>query len=179
MATGQPLDSPKATISAGSLTGSLRPGTQATPALVAAKAGVDLVAHGLDGLWRRPDEGRACVSDRPGEGGVLGQEPVAGMDRVGSASNEHVQDELGGEVALRRRLAAEGVGLVGKTDMESVVVELGVDGDRGDAELAAGPDDPHGDLAAVRDEHLFEHPTSFLDLASPPNGPLAATTGQP
>ena len=41
--------------------------------------------------------------------------------------------------------------------MERVAVELGVHGDGGDAELAAGPDDADGDLAAVGDQDLCEH----------------------
>ena len=41
--------------------------------------------------------------------------------------------------------------------MEGVAVEFGVDGDGGDAELAAGADDPDGDLAAVGDQNLVEH----------------------
>ena len=79
------------------------------------------------------------------------------MHGVGAAARDHLQDALGREVALGGRAPAEGVGLVGETDVEGVRVELGVDRDRGDPELAAGPDHPHGDLAAVRDEHLVEH----------------------
>ena len=67
------------------------------------------------------------------------------------------EDRLGVEVALGRRLAAEGVGLVGHADVQGVTVEVGVDGHRGDAELAAGPDHPDGDFAAVCNEDLLEH----------------------
>ncbi len=95
------------------------------------------------------------------EGGVLGEEPVPGVDRIGAAAGEHAQDEVYGEVALGCRLASESVGLVCHTNVKGVLVELGVDGDRSDAELAAGPDDPHGDLAAVGDEHLVEHRSPF------------------
>ena len=63
----------------------------------------------------------------------------------------------GVEVALGRRLAAQRVGLVGEAHVQCVPVELGVDGDRVDAQLAAGPDDPDGDLATVGDQHLGEH----------------------
>ena len=40
--------------------------------------------------------------------------------------------------------------------MERVAVEVGVDRDRGDAELAAGAHDSDGDLAAVGDEDFAE-----------------------
>ncbi len=45
-------------------------------------AGADLVAHLLDRLGRRADPRQASVDDLPGERGVLGQEPVSGMDRL-------------------------------------------------------------------------------------------------
>ena len=67
------------------------------------------------------------------------------------------EDRLGVEVALGRRLAAEGVGLVGHADVQCVTVEVGVHRHRGDAELAARPDHPDGDLAAVCNEDLLEH----------------------
>ena len=138
--------------------GLARPGTPATPARAAASRALILSPMISIAAGRRPDEGRARVGDRPGEGGVLGEEAVARVDGVGAAARQITSKiELGCEVALGRRLAAQRVGLVGQPDMEGVLVELGVDGDRRDAELAAGPDDPHGDLAPVRDEHLVEH----------------------
>ena len=97
----------------------------------------------------------------PGKGGVLGKKAVAGVDGVRPAGGKSFQDGLEGEVALSRRLATEGVGLVGKADVQSVLVELGVDRDGSYAELAAGPDDPHGDLAAVGHEHFLEHRPPF------------------
>ena len=49
--------------------------------------------------------------------------------------------------------------------MEGVAVELGVDGDGGDPQLAAGADDPDGDLAAVGDQDLLEHAAPFGQTA--------------
>jgi hypothetical protein len=135
--------------------------------------GADLVAHRLDGTRRRSDEGRTGGGDRSGERRVLGEEPVSRMHRVGTATGEDIQDGSAHEVALGRGLAAQGVGLVGETDMKRIAVELGVDRDRRNLELAAGPDDPYGDLTAVGDEHLVEHRPSFL--ASCPNGAGAAS----
>ena len=69
---------------------------------------------------------------------------------------------VGVEVALGRGLPAEGVRLVGQADVQGVAVELGVHGDGGDPELAAGADDPHGDLASVGDQDLLEHAAPFV-----------------
>ena len=79
------------------------------------------------------------------------------MDGLGPALADGVEDGVGVQVALGRRLAAQRVGLVGQADVQGVAVEVGEDGDGADAQLAAGPDDPHRDLAAVRDQDLLEH----------------------
>ncbi len=121
----------------------------------------DLVAHDLDRLGRRTDEGHAPLGDRAGEVGVLRKEPVARMDRVGPARLDDVEDGLGVQVALRGGLASEGVRLVRQADVEGVPVELGVDRHRRDAELPAGSDDPDRDFAPVRDEHLLQHAAPF------------------
>jgi BirA family biotin operon repressor/biotin-[acetyl-CoA-carboxylase] ligase len=46
--------------------------------------------------------------------------------------------------------------------MEGVAVEVGVDGDGPDAELAEGADDAHRDLAPVGNQHLGEHTVCLL-----------------
>jgi hypothetical protein len=47
--------------------------------------------------------------------------------------------------------------VVGEANVERVTVGRRVDGDGLDAELTAGPDDPDGDLASVRDQDAAEH----------------------
>ena len=161
MASGQPTSSPKATTSSGEVNGSERPGHAGHAGRLGGDARADLVAHHLDRFGRRADEGHAAVGDGPGEVGVLREEPVAGVDAVGPALLDGVEDGLGVQVALGRRLAAEGVRLVGHPDVQGFAVEVGVDGDGGDAHLAAGPDDTDGDFAAVGDEDLLQHAGPF------------------
>ena len=96
-------------------------------------------------------------SSSAGEGGVLGQEAVAGVDRLGAGALDHVEQLVDHQVALARRAGTEQVGLVGALDVQRVAVELGVDGDRGDPQLLAGTDDSDRDLAAVGDQDLREH----------------------
>src|SRR5262249_39305689 len=120
-------------------------------------ARADLVAHGLDGLGRRADERDPHPGDGPGEVGVLRVEAVPRVDAVGAAALDGAEDGVGVEVALRRRLTAEGKGLVSEENVEGVTVEVGVPRPRADAELAARPDDPHRDLAPVGDQDLVEH----------------------
>src|SRR6476469_2579507 len=75
IATGSPCSLAKATTSSAPDTGSLVPGTRGAPALVAER---------VDGLGARADPDEAGVDDRLGEGRVLGEEAVAGVDRVGA-----------------------------------------------------------------------------------------------
>ena len=157
IATGQPCSSPKARISSadcGELGGARHDRGAAAQRRLAAR---HLVAHLLDRLGGRADERHAHLGDRPGEVGVLAEEPVAGVHAVGAAAADGVEDRLGVEVALGRRLPAERVRLVGEADVERVAIELGVDRDGRDAELAGGPDDADGDLAAVGDQDLLQH----------------------
>ena len=129
MATGQPCASPKATTSSPDVRNSVVPGTPGDAGLLGGDAARHLVAHDLDGLGRRADEGDAPLGDGPGEVGVLGEEAVAGVHRLGAGALDDLEDLLGVEVALGRRLPAEGVGLVGEADVQRVAVEVGVDGD--------------------------------------------------
>ena len=116
--------------------------------------GADLVAHGLDGLGRRSDPGQAGVDDGPGEGGVLGQEAVAGMDRVGTGPARRLDDQVGAEVGVGGRVAGEPDGPVGLGHERQPGVGVGVDRHGLDAEPSAGGEDATGDLAAVGDQQV-------------------------
>jgi hypothetical protein len=48
--------------------------------------------------------------------------------------------------------------LVGQTGMERLAVRVRVDGDASDTHLSKGPDNADGDLPAVGDQNLPEHP---------------------
>ena len=123
-------------------------------------AGRDLVAHHLDGLRRRADERHPHLHDPPGEVGVLAEEPVTGVDRLGAAGLDGGQDGGHVQVALLAGLPAECVGLVGEADVQGVTVRLGVHGDGPDPHLPAGPNDPDRDLAPVGDQHRRKHAIS-------------------
>ena len=128
------------------------PGTIGTPASRGAASRRELVAQRRDRRAPGSDEREARVLDGAGELGPLGEEPVAGMDRLGTGQRGRLEDRLDPEVALRRRRRADADRLVGGADVGGVGVGIAEDRDRLDAQLAAGPDDPDGDLAAVGDE---------------------------
>src|SRR5665213_919374 len=70
----------------------------------------------------------------------------------------HSQDARAVEIALRGGGRTDRIGLVRQRDMQRIVIGLGIDRDRLDAESARRADDPAGDLAAIGDQDFAEHP---------------------
>ncbi len=110
--------------------------------------GSQLVAAESQGLRRRADPGESGCRNGFREVRVLRQKPVARMDRVRSRLARGTQmlrriEVRGDRNRLAGRARVEGVGVVGSGHRDGVELEL-----------AAGPEDAHGDLAAVRHQHL-------------------------
>ena len=90
---------------------------------------------------------------RTGEPGVLGEEPIARVDRIGAGGARRRDDGRDVQIAGRCLVRADGHRDVRVAHVARVPIALGVDGDRRQPHLAAGADDADGDLAAVGDEH--------------------------
>ena len=101
-------------------------------------------------LWARADEDKAGGADGLGEVGVLGQEPVAGVDRVGAGLLR------GADVLLRVEIAADLDRLARGARVKRPTVVRSDDGDGLDAQLVARAEDPQRYLAAVRYEELLD-----------------------
>ena len=129
--------------------------------------GGDLVAHQPDVLGGRADEDQAVVLDHVDEGGVLGEEAVAGMDRLGAGDLAGGDDVRHRQVALARRRRADADALVGHADVHGVRVGGRMDRHGLDAHLLAGAVDAQRDLAPVRDQHLLEHGARLRGSGSP------------
>ncbi len=115
-----------------------------------------LVAKGLDGRGAGADPGEARLDDGAREVGVLGEEAVAGVHRLGAGAHGDV-DELGDvEVGVARRRAAERERLVGEANVGGVAVGVRVDGDGREPGVFTRADDANCDLSAVGDEHRVE-----------------------
>ena len=112
--------------------------------------------HELDRVRRRPYPDEARVLDRPRERGILGEEPVAGMNRLRAGTPRNLEQAFDDEIALARRRRAYEEGFIGDACVQSAAVGLGVDGHRSNAELAERPEDAYSDLAPVRYEHAGE-----------------------
>src|SRR5215218_9795300 len=120
-----------------------------------------LVAHHADLLGRRTDEGDVRGGADLGELGVLRQEAVAGMDRVGTGDLRGGDDAWNLEVRVARRRGPDAHVVVGEAHVKRFAIRCGVHRDGLDAELAARPDHSQGDLAAIGDQDFLKHrPTS-------------------
>ena len=137
--------------------GPVRAGDERQPRLRGAPLGADLVAHDLDRLRPRPDEGEVVVLARGRELGPLGEEAPARVHGLAAGRRRGGDERRDAQVALGGRRRPDVDRLVGEADVERVAVGGRVDGDRLDPELVAGPDEAHGDLAAVGDQNAAEH----------------------
>ena len=117
---------------------------------------MQLVAQGVDRGRGRPDEREPGVLDGARERRPLGEEAVAGMDRLAARGQRSVEHRVDPQVALRGSRGPDADGRIGEPNMGGAGVGIAVDGDRLDPQLVAGADDPDGDLAAVGDEDAPE-----------------------
>ena len=109
--------------------------------------GGDLVAHHRDRLGAGADEDQAGGLAGGGEGGVLGEEAVAGVHRV-RAGGQRRGDDLGPvEVGGDRHRG------VGQAHVAGAGVGGGVHHRRGDPQAAQRGHHPAGDLPAVGHQH--------------------------
>ena len=126
----------------------------------------DLVADRFHDAGRRADEAQACLRARTRQRGHLGEEAVAGMHGVGVRRHGGLDDRIGPQVALAGRRRADRHGLVGEAHVQRAGVDVGVDRDRLEPEVAAGPDDADRDLAAVGDQDAPDRRFAHADAAT-------------
>ena len=128
-----------------------------------------LVAHGGDGLRRRPDPGDPRLRHRSSKRGVLGQEAVSRMDCVGAGAERHRQQLIGIEVR------ADLVGLIG-AGRRALVGRMNADDAQSHAPRAAGHADR--DLSAVGDEERGDGTVGRAG-AHPPRSRATNATPEP
>jgi hypothetical protein len=129
-----------------------------------------LAAHRAQRLDRRSDEHDPVRRARRGELLVLGQEPVARMDRLGAGLLGRGDDAIDVEIAFARGRRTDQHRFVGQPGVPRVGVGLGKHGDGAHAKATRGLDDAACDFAAIGDQYLAEH-RSILerDLLRIPN----------
>ena len=116
-----------------------------------------LVAHDPNLLGRRTDEGDVRRRARLGELRVLGEKPIAGMDRVRPGDLGGCDQAGNAEIRFPRRRGPDADVVVGESHVQRLAVGFRIDGDRLNAELAARANDAQRDLPAIRDQDFLEH----------------------
>jgi hypothetical protein len=134
-----------------------RPRRERSADLLGDVASGDLVAELLDGIRGWADPGDPGIDDGLRELRVLGEESVAGMDRVRTR-------DLGGgdqardlEIRFARRRRPDADVVVREANVERLAIGVRVHGHRLNIELATGANDPKRDLAAIGDQDFLEH----------------------
>ena len=110
-----------------------------------------------------PTEDEACRLDRVGEAGVLGEEAVAGMDRVGAGRGGRVENGGDVEIGFGGLRRPDIDGLVSHLHSQRIRIGRAVGLYRRHAKLPRGALDAHGDLAAIGDEQPREAHSRHLD----------------
>jgi hypothetical protein len=86
------------------------------------------------------------------EVGILGQEAVAGMDRLRAGLLGGGDDTLADQIAFACRRGPDVHRFIGHADVQRSRVRIGVDRNRANAEPLRRTDHAAGDLAPVGDE---------------------------
>ena len=106
-------------------------------------------AHGRRGRADELDPGRIAGF---GKRGLLREEPVTRVDRVGAAVVSDLDDAIELEIGVGGGGAADVMRLVGVPDVDGAAVRVRVNGRGRDAQLPARAHDADRDLAPIRDQ---------------------------
>src|SRR4029079_1818980 len=94
--------------------------------------------------------------------GVLGEETVAGMDRLRARGLSCFDNFLADEIALACRTRPDMHRLVRHAPVQRLRVGVRKNGDSPDAELPRGANDAAGNLAPVGNEKGLHHPSDYI-----------------
>src|SRR2546430_8598649 len=86
------------------------------------------------------------------EGGILGQETVAGMHGVRAGGARGIEDALNREIAFDSWRGADVHGAIGREHVRRMSIGIRENGDALDGELPARANDPQCNFAAVGDQ---------------------------
>ena len=116
--------------------------------------GGGLIAHGPDRLRRRAHKDQPMGAADFSKAVVLGEEPIAGMNRIGTARGGRRNDVGDIQIAAAARGIPHADSLISQLHMQGIAIHRAVHSHRGDAHLPATTDDPQSDLTPVGDQKL-------------------------
>ena len=117
--------------------------------------GLGLIAQSVDRGRRWADPDQARIEYSLSKVGVLGEEAVTRVNRVGATAFSDRQNLRNIEVGVGRCGALQGVSLVGETHIERIAIGFSVDGNATDAGVLRGTHHAYGDFATVSNQNLL------------------------
>ena len=141
------------------------------------RLGRRLAAQRADRRRWRADPGQAGILHRLGKAGVLAQEAVARVHRVGAGGPRGFQQTVHAQVALGRRAAAQRERQRGLAHVQRPGVGLRIHGHRLDPHAPRRGDHAARDLATVGDQNPFHRNHPFHRMAAEQAKPANAVPG--
>ena len=120
-------------------------------------AGDILVSHHANDFRRRADENDAAGFADFGKIGAFGKESVAGMNCVRIGDLGGADDGRNIQIAFTAWRRTDTDSLIRKTDVQGMLVGLGIYGNCGDAQLLAGAYDAECNLTPIGNQHFSKH----------------------
>ncbi len=111
-----------------------------------------LVAHGADMFGLGADPGDAVCFDDFGELGIFGEEPIAGMDRIGMGDFRRRYDRGDIQIAVLGRGRANADGVIGQPHMHGIGIGSGMHRHCFDPHFMCGAVNAQRDFAAIGDQ---------------------------
>ena len=133
------------------------PGTTGTPAFLASLRASFLLPSRRMASCGGPMNSMLQSRHTSAKCGVFREEAVAGMDGLHVGDLGGADDAADLEIALGGGGRADADGLVGQVEIGGAAVGLAEDGHDLDAQIAAGADDPQGDLTAIGNQDALKH----------------------
>ena len=115
-----------------------------------------LLAHRRQPARRGADEGQARRLHPGGEAGILRQEAIAGVQRIGAGGARQLQQPVLVQVALSRRGGADGVDGIGFGQIGGAGIGFRMHRDGPQAQRLDRADDARRHRAPVRHQHAAE-----------------------
>src|SRR5262245_23997265 len=116
-----------------------------------------LVTHRLHRTRGRPYELDVAALADLYEMRVLGEEPVAWMDRIYVADLGRAHDPIDSQITLKAGSRTDANCFIGKLDVQRIDVGFRIDCERANAEFLTGANHPQRDFSAISNQNFLEH----------------------
>ena len=137
--------------------GAVGAGDHRHPRLLGQGAGGGLAAHFSDHVAAGADVLQPHLHAPVGKIRVLRQKAIAGVDSIGTMPLSDFNDAGNIQISAQgAEILTDQIGLIGSGTEDAVCILFGVNCNRLNVQIMAGPEHTHGDFAAVGHQDFFE-----------------------